>query len=316
MKARLGIALSAMLFAAGSIAACETSEPELAKSAQNHTEDCRGFVTNYGTVPWGSEGLTAKYEHDFETHRFFISVETASDFQIEVTQKGTNRHLDLVMAVYAPNGERVAADDDSGWGRYPRIKLSTETVGMYEVRVDPKYPETDSDSEVEWVRGKYRVELECLSALCDVSGAQALGPADMNGDLETLLDGVENSTPTECDDEGMCTSQSAYGVRYTFNPALPPDQEEAADHIADEEYAYGRVSTSYTKAEFASMLTEFNLTIEQIDNLLGYTDYDVAGLEIDDDCSPDYCEGSWFFLQNNTAGEIHAIRLGYYMYHD
>ena len=308
MKARYLAVLAPFVLAA----ACEATPDDVGSDVQNHREDCQ-LVTNFGNVPWGDAGLSATYKHDFETHRFFVNVETPSKFQLEVTQKGTNRHLDLVMAVYSPDGERVATDDDSGWGRYPRLTVDATKVGLYEVRVDPKLPETGEDDEVEFVRGKYRVQLDCLSELCDVTGAQAFAAADTDPALDAYLETAEDIDPVCSDEEEyMCTTQSAYAVRYTFNPALAPELEEAADDIANEEYAYGYVSTGHSRSEFASDLELFEMNVEQVDAILGYSDYEVATMEIEDDCSPDYCMGNWWFLQSSERGEIHAIRLGYY----
>lgn len=315
MNARIATLLSAIVLAS----ACE-GDPgvPIESDVQNHREDCQDFVTNWGTIPWGDAGLSATYEHDFETSRFTIDVETASELELEVTQKGTNRHLDLVMAVYDPDGNKVGSDDDSGWGRYPRIKISADKIGQYEVRIDPKLPETEEGEEVEFVRGKYRVELTCLSDLCDVTAAQNFAPAQVASELTQLLDTAEDLPATcegdEDEEYPLCTTQSAYAVRYTFNPDHAPDIEEAASIIKSEEYAYGYLGSS-SRQELSWMLEEFNMTIDQIDALLGYSDYELMSLEIDDDCSPDYCEGSWFFLQSSARGEIHAIRLGYYSSH-
>ena len=54
------------------------------------------------------------------------------------------------------------------------------------------------------------------------------------------------------------------------------------------------------------------MTVDQFDTIVGYSDYQVVVQEIDDDCSPDDCEGNWWFLQSSARGEIYAVRLGYY----
>jgi Bacterial pre-peptidase C-terminal domain len=311
MSARAAIVLSAIFLAA----ACEGTSPELSSEAQNHT-DCQNFVSNWGTIPWGDEGLSASYEHDFETSRFTIDVQTPSKFEVEVSQKGTNRHLDLVMAVYDPSGNKIASDDDSGWGRYPRLTIDATTVGLYEVRVDPKIADTEDGGEVDFARGKFRMALECQSELCDVAAAQAFESATVDPALVTLLDTAED-IPSVCGeedwDDSLCRSQSAYAVKYTFNSELPPTLAEAADQIKSDEYIYGYFDFNSSRDWFASNLTEFQMTIDQVDAIIGYSDYEVAQLEIEDDCSPDYCEGQWWFLHAPARGEIHAIRLGYYI---
>ncbi|MEQ9323818.1 MAG: hypothetical protein RIF41_31935 [Polyangiaceae bacterium] len=311
MKARASIFLSALVLAA----ACEGAGPDVASDAQNHTE-CQNLVTNWGTIPWGESGLEARYDHDFETSRFTIDVQTPSSFQIEVSQKGTSRHLDLVMAVYGPDGEKIASDDDSGWGRYPRLTIDASVVGEYQVLVDPKIVDSDDGGEIAFPRGKFRMELECQSDLCDLEGAQAFESADVDPALVALLDTAED-LPVVCGeedwDQDLCRSQSAYAVRYTFNSELPLSLEDAAKKIKQEEYAYGYLDLTSSRSEFAATLTDFAMTVDQIDAILGYSDYEVAALEIDDDCSPDYCEGTWHFLHSPSRGEIHAIRLGYYL---
>jgi hypothetical protein len=312
MSPRFAAVVSALVLAA----ACEGTAP-VESDALNHTEDCTNLVSNWGTVPWGDAGLEATYENDFETSRMFINVETPSDFQIEVTQKGSNRHLDLVMAVYDPDGNKVGSDDDSGWGRYPRLQVSAQAVGKYEVRVDPKLPATAEGGEVEFVRGKYRVELQCLSELCDVTAAQDFQSADVSADLSALLEGVDDQEP-ECepieDSDGynLCTSKSAYAVRYTFNPALAPTLEEAAIKIKSDNYSWGYIGTGSDRADFAADLADFQISIDDVDALMGYSDYEVGSLGIDDDCSPDDCWGNWWYLHSAANGETYGIRLGYY----
>jgi hypothetical protein len=311
MKARHAAFASVLVLAA----ACEGAPIE--SESLNHTEDCKGFVTNWGTIPWGDTGLEATYDHDFETSRMVINVETPSDFQIEVTQKGTNRHLDLVMAVYDPDGNKVASDDDSGWGRYPRLEVSAQTVGKYEVRIDPKIPESSDGGDVDFVRGKYRVELQCLSQLCDVTAAQNFQSADVDPALESLLSTVEDIDP-ECepieDSDGynMCTAQSAYATRFTFNPAVAPTLEEAAQKIKSSNYSYGYIGGSEDHEAFGYALAEFQIDIAAFDAALGYADYQITSLEMDDDCSPDYCWGSWWYLHSPERGESFGIQLGYY----
>src|SRR5262245_5246426 len=68
------------------------------------------------------------FVEDLEFHGYPLAVRPGASVRVELTHTGSSSHLDATLFVYGPHtdagwGESaIAFDDDSGWGRLPRLR--------------------------------------------------------------------------------------------------------------------------------------------------------------------------------------------------
>jgi len=117
---------------------------------------------------------TGEFEHDFDFQGYTFTVGENAVVDIEVPQRGTTRDLDPTMFVYGPLSShaptRLAFDNDSGWGPYPRITgLALPEAGRYLIVLG-----TATNAG----RGTYTLTLGCASESCVVVPDEVLGECD------------------------------------------------------------------------------------------------------------------------------------------
>jgi len=126
------------------------------------------------------------FTEDHELHGYTLLSGAGSTLQVGITQRGTSRGLDTTLYVYGPRGdsgyaERIAFDDDAGWGALSRIEaLDVPAGGQYLVVVG-----TYSGIG----RGSYGLQVECLSGDCNDVEAPAGCPEPL---AEVIHDCVED----------------------------------------------------------------------------------------------------------------------------
>jgi hypothetical protein len=109
------------------------------------------------------EPVTGAFTKDLEFQAYTFDVFNAGPVTLEITQKGSTRKLDTSMFVYGPqkNGrfadDKLAKDDDSGWGALSRLRDLSLEPGTYLVVLGT----ATGDG-----RGNYRLVLDCADSVC------------------------------------------------------------------------------------------------------------------------------------------------------
>lgn len=123
------------------------------------------------------------FVEDLEFHGYPLTVAPGAVLTIELSHTGSSSKLDATMFVYGPHTdegfgtEAIAFDDDSGWGRLPRLRdLELDEGGQYLVVIGTH----DAQG-----RGHYRLRTECESGECAPPPACVFG--SFTGEL---LDGL------------------------------------------------------------------------------------------------------------------------------
>lgn len=134
----------------------DTVEPELGAA------DSLRSVVQQAELAFG-DAHEAEFDQDIMFHGYrFNAVETAV-FNVEITQRGTSRGLDTTLFLYGADGtgnwERIAFDDDSGWGQQSRLR----TIEAGEFREFMAVVGTANGMG----RGNYRLVLECGNGRCE-----------------------------------------------------------------------------------------------------------------------------------------------------
>ncbi len=105
------------------------------------------------------------FVEDLEFQGFPLTVRAGATLTLELTHAGSSSKLDATMFVYGPHTdeegwgtEAVAFDDDSGWGRLPRLRdLQLDEAGQYLVVIGTH----DARG-----RGHYRLRATCSEGEC------------------------------------------------------------------------------------------------------------------------------------------------------
>jgi hypothetical protein len=186
-------------------------EPELMGKA-----DVAERVTILGSLDYG-EPVSGSFTEDIQFFAYTFKSEKGGEVKIEVTQLGSSRGLDTTMFVYGPideNGnypERIADDNDSGWGLLSKVQdLEIETTGQYLVVVG---------THNGMGRGDYGLQLDCPNYLCK-EGEDPEEPEEPKTDaFEDAASGVLAcyfdswlSMTYSIDEEGVCEGSSNINV--------------------------------------------------------------------------------------------------------
>lgn len=104
------------------------------------------------------------FVEDLEFHGYPLTVQAGATLTLELSHAGSSSKLDATMFVYGPRTDEgwgtdaIAFDDDSGWGRLPRLRdLVIDEGGQYLVVVGTH----DAQG-----RGHYRLRTECELGEC------------------------------------------------------------------------------------------------------------------------------------------------------
>lgn len=134
--------------------------PELGAGGKADASD---HVAMRGELEIGTTHDDAFVE-DLEFHGYTIDVREGAELTIELTHAGSSSKLDATLFVYGPRTDAgfgdtaIAFDDDSGWGRLPRLRdLGLDEGGEYLVVVGTH----DARG-----RGRYRLRTTCESGEC------------------------------------------------------------------------------------------------------------------------------------------------------
>ncbi|MBC8068291.1 MAG: hypothetical protein IAG13_08155 [Deltaproteobacteria bacterium] len=151
---------AACLFAAIQLTACavdddgEVITPELGGGKG----DALDQVDDRGALEPGV-ARTGSFAEDLEFHGYRFAVRPGTTAQVMITQLGTSKKLDTTLFVYGPSDagafgtEAIAFDDDSGWGKQPRLDaLALTEGGEYLIVVGTH----DARG-----RGNYRLQASC-----------------------------------------------------------------------------------------------------------------------------------------------------------
>lgn len=131
------------------------------------------------------EPVTGSFTKDLEFHAWTFDVFKDGAVTLDVTQKGSSRGLDTSMFLYGPqksgrfSDDKLAKDDDSGWGALSRLKGVELEAGTYLVVLGT----ATGDG-----RGNYRMLLDCADESC---------VRHVDTDLDACPDEVEEWL-TEC----------------------------------------------------------------------------------------------------------------------
>jgi hypothetical protein len=145
------------------LAACGSDEKKVIEPDIVGKADFATMVDMKGRLDFGTE-VNDSFTTDLEFHAYTVYAAAGSVIKLEVTHAGTARVLDTTLFVYGPEisisnlGDRIAHDDDSGWGAHSKLdNLLLAQMGFYTVVVGT----ADGMG-----RGHYRLTLQCLSAEC------------------------------------------------------------------------------------------------------------------------------------------------------
>ncbi len=150
------------------LGACGTDEADTGKGALVEPDldggktDVIDRVKVLGRLT-SEEPVTGSFTKDLEFQAYTFDVFEAGKATLEVTQKGSSRKLDTSMFLYGPqkNGrfsdDKLAGDDDSGWGALSRLRDVTLEPGTYLVVLGT----ATGDG-----RGNYRLVLDCADNVC------------------------------------------------------------------------------------------------------------------------------------------------------
>lgn len=137
-----------------------------------------------GTVAFGV-GAAGKLSKSGEFHGWLLPVRAGAPIRIEMTHKGSSSTLDGTLFIYAPDGtggwlpDPVAMDDDSGWGRLPRIDHTFAAQGTHLV-VAGSFDGIG--------KGQYRLLATCGADACDPLPAAGCHPALLAGMQSCVAD--------------------------------------------------------------------------------------------------------------------------------
>lgn len=134
--------------------------------------DAGDHVAMRGAVAIGTAHDDAFVE-DLEFHGYTISVRAGAEMTLELSHAGSSSKLDATLFVYGPHSDAgwgtdaIGFDDDSGWGRLPRLaEFVFDDAGEYLVVVGTH----DARG-----RGRYRLRTQCLSGECAPAAACIFG---------------------------------------------------------------------------------------------------------------------------------------------
>lgn len=140
-----------------------------------------------GTLAWGEAMSGTLTPGEFQG---WLLPALAGDLvTVEVTQKGSSAGLDATLFVYAPDGggfasDPVAMDDDSGWGRLPRLTHTFSVGGSHLVVVGA----FDAVG-----KGAYRLLATC-TGVCEVASCDPRLLAGMKACVQDWRYGADPDT--------------------------------------------------------------------------------------------------------------------------
>jgi hypothetical protein len=144
--------------------ACATDEGDVAtpELGSGGKADAADHVDMRAALVIGSN-VDSQFVEDLEFHGYPLAVRPGARMRIELTHAGSSSNLDATMFVYGPHtdagwGESaIAFDDDSGWGRLPRLRNLLLDGGEYLVVIGTH----DAQG-----RGRYRLRATCENGEC------------------------------------------------------------------------------------------------------------------------------------------------------
>jgi subtilisin-like proprotein convertase family protein len=137
--------------------------------------DVAQAVRQLGALGFGGDSaISGVFTKDLEFHGYTLTTRPGASVKLEVTQRGSSRSLDATLYVYGPKradgswgDAALAFDDDSGWGRLPKLNAAQLAAGgEYLVVVGTANGRG---------RGSYRLEATCASGECAPLPVSAAG---------------------------------------------------------------------------------------------------------------------------------------------
>jgi len=154
-----------MMIATACSCATEGREGELVEPSfgEDGKLDVNSGVNILAELTFG-EPVTGAFERDLDFFGYTFTAASGAAVSAEVTQRGTARDLDTTLFVFGPRdqsgefGERIALDDDSGWGRHSKVSdLALAEDGVYLIVLG-----THNAAG----RGHYQLVIECQNDAC------------------------------------------------------------------------------------------------------------------------------------------------------
>ncbi|MBX7080088.1 MAG: hypothetical protein K1X88_12910 [Nannocystaceae bacterium] len=125
--------------------------------------DAADHVTMHDALAFGAD-RDERFTEDLQFHGYPLAVREGAVVTLELTHAGSAAKLDATLFVYGPHTnagwgtDAIAFDDDSGWGRLPRLRaLELDDAGDYLVVVGTH----DARG-----RGRFRMRAACESGEC------------------------------------------------------------------------------------------------------------------------------------------------------
>jgi hypothetical protein len=201
------------------LTAC-TSGPDdgvVVPSVDGGKADALDHVAMRGVLELGAP-LTGSFVEDLEFHGYTFAVGAGATMRIELSHLGSSSKLDATLFVFGPRtdagfgGDAIAFDDDSGWGRLPRLEdLELDEGGEYLVVLGT------ADGRG---RGHYRLVASCEGA-CDATPELVAEDcsAELFAGLQACVDGQiadgeldpELPTPSETEALAICSDGELAG---------------------------------------------------------------------------------------------------------
>lgn len=166
------------LFAAG----CATQdEPKTVVEPDFGKTDSLRSVQNKATITF-DQAVEGIFDEDAAFHGYQFTSLPTGRITAEVTQRGSSRGLDTTMFLFGArstnNWERLAFDDDAGWGDLSKIdEIDVQEYGAYMVVIGTANG---------LGRGNYRLQVTCTNGACLDTSPVDLG--DCEGDIYDLVD--------------------------------------------------------------------------------------------------------------------------------
>ena len=110
----------------------ETSAPDTTVDPVLGSADSLRSVTERESLRFDAE-VSGRFTEDMKFDGYRFVSEQGGQFTVEITQKGTSRGLDTVLWIYARTNagwERVALDQDSGWGALSKVSMAADNVDV------------------------------------------------------------------------------------------------------------------------------------------------------------------------------------------
>ena len=218
-------------------------------------------VPTLGELVFG-QAVTGALSESGEFHGWELSVRAGATARIEITHKGSSAALDATLFVFGPDGKAgllpvpEALDDDSGWGRLPRLDHTFELDGTYLVVVGS----FDAIG-----KGSYRLIASCATDSCEpLPVTPACDPRLLDGlkacvadwrysddpdmirppTTEELLEWCTDAEPVAPIRDGLCAEDPAAALcaldyEAFVEQVIPPCREALAPWVEESSCALG-----------------------------------------------------------------------------